>query len=95
MTIRAKQKMLIAGALAGLACGVKYTAIPMVFLPLGVAALVIAIVMRRFKISWKPIALYFAVGAVVASPWLIRNLIWDGQPGFPACDEATGAGAFR
>lgn len=71
--------MVAAGLAAGLACGCKYTAIPMVAAPLMAAAIVIGIQRKSWLI---PIA--FGVAAAVSfAPWLIKNAVYTGNPVFP------------
>jgi len=71
--------MIAAGLAAGLACGCKYTAGPMLAAPLGIAVLVVAIFRRKWLM---PIA--FVVAAALSfAPWLIKNLVYTGNPVFP------------
>jgi hypothetical protein len=77
--------MAVAGALAGLACGVKYTAVPMVLLAVPFALLVWlsrpAIDKRR---ALAGLGVYVAAGVLTFSPWLARNAVWaGGNPVFP------------
>ncbi len=67
----------VSGLLAGFACGFKYTAIPMVALPMLVAWLIAG----RSRVR---AGLAFAMGAAAAfSPWAIRNAVNTGNPVFP------------
>lgn len=90
------KNLAIAGAMAGLACGVKYTAVPLVLFLLPIALL--AAVARRRAISSRPLlsgsALYVLIGAVVFSPWLIRNAAWTGNPIFPLAMRQLGRAHF-
>lgn len=71
--------MAIAGVAAGLACGCKYTAIPMVAAPLLTAAIVVGLKRK----SWI-IPTAFALGAALAfAPWTIKNTVFTGNPVFP------------
>lgn len=72
------RRMAVAGALAGLACGVKYTAVPMTLL-----AVPICLFIFRPRLL-ASLAVYVLVGLAAFSPWLIRNAIWTGgNPIFP------------
>lgn len=83
----------IAGAMAGLACGVKYPAVPMVLL--GVPAAVVAATLLRRAVPWRGLAIMVLAGVVVFSPWLIRNAVWSGgNPVFPLAMHSLGSGAF-
>lgn len=80
---------LVGGLLAGLACGCKYTAVPMVFAPLSCAALM-ALWWSRGE-GKKPsraaglhaLAMFFVGYAVTFGPWLAKNAAWTGNPVFP------------
>lgn len=68
---------LVGGLLAGLACGFKYTAIPLEVAPAAVAWTLFS----RQRLRCLGL---FAVGAALTvSPWLIRNAAWTGNPIFP------------
>lgn len=70
---------LAAGIATGFACGCKYTAIPMVAAPLGVATIITGISRR----SWM-MPLAFLLGSIVAfAPWGIKNIVFTGNPVFP------------
>ncbi len=87
----------LAGACAGLACGTKYTAVAMTLIPL--AAAVAAAMWRgralRLDVCYRRMVRVPAVlllsGAVVFSPWLIRNLVWAGNPIFPVALHKLGS----
>lgn len=85
----------VAGAFAGLACGVKYTAVPLLLVAMPLLLLAIALVRR---LEWKAVVgrlvLYGVTGAVVFSPWLLRNLKWTGNPVFPEAPRLLGQGHF-
>jgi hypothetical protein len=71
----------LAGVGAGLACGCKYTALPMIALPLVIAASVLPRGGTRPKVR---AGLVFGVTALLAfSPWLIKNFVMTGNPVFP------------
>lgn len=71
----------LAGVLAGLACGFKYTALPMIAFPLscGLAILSSGPAARRIQL----ILLFAATTAAAFSPWLVKNAILTGNPVFP------------
>ncbi|MGH7179875.1 MAG: hypothetical protein ACREJC_21040, partial [Tepidisphaeraceae bacterium] len=76
---------IVAGILAGLGCGTKFTAVPML-----VVAVPLAGALSCPK-DWRgtiPRAFTFVVAAMVTlAPWLIRNVVWARNPVFP---QATG-----
>jgi len=72
---------LLAGLLAGFACGCKYPAVAMVALPLGLAVIVEAFRHRPRKLL-LPAAFFLATTAAF-SPWLIKNAVLTGNPVFP------------
>lgn len=80
---------LMAGVLAGLSCGFKYTGLVMVLAPLVVAALILA------RCGWpqriKHAALFAAVAVVTVSPWLIKNVVLTGNPVFPLANHIFNA----
>ncbi len=85
----------LAGACAGLALGVKYTAL------IGAAGLgtyvLLKLLMRRS--SWRAAVsaiLYFALPALLlASPWYLRNAVVTGNPIYPFLLGGPGWDAFR
>ncbi len=90
----------IGGAMAGFACGTKYTAVPMVLLA-GPVATVIAILLARLRHRDVRVAgvitgsvLFVLVGGVLFSPWMIRNVAWAGNPVFPLLMPELGQGHF-
>jgi len=80
---------LVAGLTAGLACGCKYTAAPMVFVPLVCAVWLSP--HRMTSAGGSPrggtrfrLAVVFCLGwAAAFGPWLARNATWTGNPVFP------------
>lgn len=73
----------VAGALAGLAMGLKYTSF---VCPVTLVALVAwdAVRHRRpFRRAFGQVALFSAVALVVAAPWYVRNLAFTGNPIYP------------
>lgn len=77
--------LLLAGAMAGFACGVKYTAAPMIAIPIAVAILLLPA--RSFK-KRLTASVVFGVGTLVTfAPWLIKNQIMTGNPVFPLANR--------
>ena len=85
--------MLLAGVMAGFACGVKLTAVPMLLaaIPIG---FIIASLMRRERKFIKPVCAFVLTGLVVFSPWLIRNFVWTHNPVFPEAMSVLGRAHF-
>jgi hypothetical protein len=87
--------VLLAGVMAGLACGTKYTAIPVVGVGLACVWTIFASVGRM-----KPAPILRGIGAFIAAmvlslaPWLARNIAWSGNPVFPEMMSALGRGHF-
>lgn len=81
--------MALAGAMAGFACGVKLTAVPMVLIAIPVAA----VVLFKKQII-KPAFVFFLASLVTFSPWLIRNTVWISNPVFPEATSVFGESHF-
>lgn len=92
----------LAGVMAGLACGVKYTAVPLLLL-----ALPLVYWSVEFTMQWRmgmngrallrlsgEVGGFVLAGLLVFSPWLIRNQIWTANPVFPEAMPLLGAGHF-
>jgi len=76
---------ILAGLAAGFACGCKYTAVPMIAAPLGMAILVASRQPLRRRATD---ALTFSVFCLLAfSPWLIKNAVMTGNPVFPLANS--------
>lgn len=73
---------LLAGCFAGLACGFKYTAVPMVALPLALSSLRTA-APPGGQITLRAAAAFCAGAALMFSPWLTKNAVFTGNPVFP------------
>lgn len=71
--------MAVAGLAIGLACGCKYTAIPMVAAPLLLAVIAIGVSRR----SWIMPIVFIAGTSLSFAPWTIKNYIFTGSPIFP------------
>jgi hypothetical protein len=83
------KETLIAAVMAGLAAGVKITAVPMLLLAVPPAM----IVMRQKNIVRRCV-IFLIVGLLVLSPWLIRNFLWCGNPIFPVGMNLLGRAHF-
>ena len=88
----------LSGVMAGLACGVKITAVPMLLSALSVGLLLVLLIRRPHGVSGrKALAACVALGlagTVVLSPWLIRNAVWCGNPIFPLGMKVLGQDHF-
>ncbi len=81
-------RLLLAGLMAGLALGVKYTAVPSVLLP---ALVWLAWEARRLDASrLKELATFTAAAALVFAPWTVRNLAVTGNPVAPYMSSIFG-----
>jgi hypothetical protein len=69
-----------AGLLAGFACGYKYTAIPLIAIPIAVLPLVAG---RHGSRRWQCVILFGLAALAAFSPWMIRNLVNTHNPVFP------------
>jgi hypothetical protein len=86
---RGWRAMAVAGAMAGFACGVKLTNIPMLALAVPIAALV------ADRADWlKRTAAFLVAAILVLSPWLIRTALWTGNPVFPEAMNLLGHAHF-
>lgn len=92
----------LSGAFAGLACGVKLTAVPEILLAVPFAALVVLLANRSLRAAvpslWRRFAgpvLCGLIGLAVFSPWLARTAAWShGNPVFPELAPMLGRGDF-
>ncbi len=86
--------MVVAGVMAGLACGVKITAVPMLLLavPAAVAVAVGRSVPRRRLAVGCGAAV--VAGSLVVGPWLVRNVAWAGNPVWPVGMSVLGRDHF-
>ncbi len=104
--------MTIAGVMAGLACGVKITAVPMLLMAVPVAWVIACFISNKkiLAVSARsnaeaparaPVAalqgmtVFVLAGSLVLSPWLIRNIVWAGNPLFPVAMKVLGHGHFN
>lgn len=88
----------LAGIMCGLACGTKFTGVPMLMAGLPAAGL-LALALNRFATC--PITTWFRgsfvflfIAALTLSPWLIRNYAWARNPVFPNAAGILGSAHF-
>jgi hypothetical protein len=89
---RRQEYLLLAGALAGLAIGVKYTA--------GILLLCGTVVILYYnrgsvREAFLNILRYGAVAGLAAAPWLVKNLLATGSPVYPFLFPAGAMNALR
>lgn len=78
------------GALLGGACLAKLSSGPLLVAPIVVASLLL---LRRGR--WAgAVGAAIVVGVVVMAPWMIRNLMWTGNPLFPYLTTLLGEGPW-
>lgn len=92
-----KQHIWLCGFLAGCAMACKYTGLLFVVLPM--AVIVLAYVNRHSvrskmehpgEFNWSRVG-WFSFGVAVAiGPWLLRNLLWTGNPVYPLAGSIFG-----
>jgi hypothetical protein len=87
------RRFVLAGVLAGLACGVKLTAGPLLLV--GMPLAILAAAGRRAPRAAIAGVLVFGLAGVAAfSPWLVRNAVWCGNPVFPEATSLFGKAHF-
>jgi len=94
-TDRMTTSLILSGIMAGFACGVKITAVPMLLLAVPVAVMIVFLcrrtMLKRAAIGCCGLVL---AGTLVLSPWLIRNFAWSGNPLFPLGMSVLGQDHF-
>ena len=82
---RRLRTFVLAGLMAGFACGTKLTAVPMVLFAVPAALVVESLITRRLSLrsALAGAAVFVAAGTLACSPWLVRNVAWAGNPVFP------------
>jgi hypothetical protein len=81
---------ILVGLLLGLCAGFKYTALPMIAVPIILMGLVVFLRKTKF---FKAILATFVMGAMclaAISPYLVRNFMWTGNPVFPLAYNLLG-----
>jgi len=86
---RRLRETMLAGAMAGFACGVKLTDVPMLLAAIPLALLCVD------RTNWlRKSAMFWAVGMVAFVPWLLRTAAWAGNPIFPEAMSLLGHAHF-
>lgn len=83
----------LAGAVAGFACGCKYTALPMIAAPLGLGVFLLPDSSIGRRVAGT--CVFTLATLLTFSPWLIKNQVMTGNPVFPVTNrvfEATPPG---
>ncbi|MHC4698164.1 MAG: hypothetical protein ACYTFA_15630 [Planctomycetota bacterium] len=75
----------LAGVITGFACGCKYTALPLIALPLGVCTLCLPARSVRRRIA--DAAIFTIATLLIFCPWLIKNQVMTGNPVFPIANS--------
>jgi hypothetical protein len=89
-----KRRMAVVGLLAGLACGCKWSCVPMLLVILPTGWLICVACQRRFMAAIKPLATFGLLALIALSPWLLRNWRWTDNPVFPEAMKLLGKGHF-
>ncbi len=84
-------RLVLAGLMGGMAMAAKYTGL---FPVLGAAAAYLVKERRFDRAVLKELALAGAVAGVVLSPWLVKNLVYKGNPVYPFLSSVFGTGAL-
>lgn len=94
--LASRRTLVLAGIMAGFACGTKLTGVPMLLLGVPAAMLVEAMAGRRTRLraAVGGALVFVAAGALVFSPWLVRNSFWAGNPVFPEAASLLGKAHF-
>lgn len=91
---------ILAGVMAGFACGTKLTAVPEVLLAVGLMLCAFAaasLFQSNRKIArqiFGGAVLFGFIGLLTFSPWLIRNIVWAQNPVFPEAARLLGRAHF-
>ncbi len=76
--------LLVSGQLSGFIIGIKISAV-VVIVPLWLFVLIRLLLRRRCKVPfWKYALIFFLPAAALAIPWMIRDMLWTGNPVFPS-----------
>lgn len=94
-------QFILAGEMAGFACGTKLTAVPEILIGVAVVTATVLLWARLRGSSngasrdvIRGPAVFFIAGLLVFSPWLVRNAIWAANPVFPEAMPLLGRGHF-
>lgn len=74
--------LLVAGVMGGIGLGIKLTAGPMIASSM-IALLVALIFTRQVKQNFLWAGAMFGIIVAIALPWLIRDMVWTGDPFYP------------
>ena len=77
--------IVVAGLLAGLSGGCKYTAVGLIVIPFGAAVLVGRWASHRRRAT--ALFLFFLAALASFAPWMLKNLAFTGNPVFPLADQ--------
>lgn len=82
---RTKRRLVLAGLCVGFACGVKLTAVPMLLVVIPIVLVATIALRQRTALTAACVSAvtFVAIGLLAFSPWLVRNLVWTGNPLFP------------
>ncbi len=81
----------LAGALAGLACGFKYTAVPLIAAAGGVGLIVLCVRRTTLREGMTLTLLYTVAAGATWAAWPIKNTVMTGNPVFPLAHDVFGA----
>jgi len=84
----------LCGAMVGLACGCKLTAVILLLVPLVLAAVLLKVSRGSSALSWKCAVLLPVVAIATLFPWLIKNYAFTGNPVFPFLYSLFGGKAW-
>ncbi len=83
--------IVLSGVLAGFACGCKYTAIPMIALPMGFGLLILPALGMNIRDRVVRSGVFLTATFLALSPWLVKNTIATGNPVFPLASSVFDA----
>ena len=78
-----RRPLVLAGVFAGVAAGVKYTALLLVVTPVALGLLVIVALRKQAKKGVVAAVIVGLVAVLVLSPWLIKSAVYTGNPTYP------------
>ena len=109
-TERRLPRLILAGVMAGFACGSKLTAVPELLVAIPVVSLIVLWLRRdvaRAAVATSTVApagtrprwilapvLFGIAGLLAFAPWLVRTWAWSGNPVFPELPSLLGRGDF-
>lgn len=72
--------LVVAGLSVGLACGCKYTAVPMIALPAVLGSLLVG---NKARSRIRNVLVVAGLASLSFAPWLVKNALMTGNPVFP------------